>query len=224
MKIAEICKKLGYTFKDNEHLRLALTHRSIGKLNNERLEFLGDSVLNCIVGSLLFEGNDKATEGELSRLRAALVKGLTLTAIAKEFHLGDYLLLGPGELKSGGDKRDSILEGAIEAVVGAIYLDGGFEACFATVKTWYADRINQLGSAEKCKDAKTLLQEYLQGKHYDIPKYSLVETTGQAHQQTFIIRCEVPALGLALEASGASRRKAEQAVAEKILETLTHGK
>lgn len=220
--LATLSKKIGYTFKNEALLHLALSHRSVGKINNERLEFLGDSILNFIVGEKLFQQHPEAAEGDLSRMRAALVKGETLTLLAKELSLGDYLILGQGELKSGGFKRSSILAGALEAVIGAMYLDGGFDACYGCINAWFLLRVQALNSAQECKDAKTLLQEYLQAKHFEIPKYHLLETKGQAHNQTFIIECEVIELGIKLTAKGSSRRKAEQAAAEKVLKAIQH--
>lgn len=198
----------------------ALTHRSAAGANYERLEFLGDALLGFLIGEHLYNQFPAASEGELSRLRAALVKRETLAAIARERKLGDLLRLGSGELKSGGYRRDSILADTVEALIGAHYLALGTEATRGFVQELYAERLQNLPSAESLKDPKTRLQEYLQGRGLALPEYQLLETTGEAHRQSFRIACRVAARDLTVEAIGSSRRKAEQAGAEAALEAL----
>jgi ribonuclease III len=211
--------KLGYPFKDILLLQAALTHRSVRGQNNERLEFLGDSLLNFIIAEQLFQLFEAAKEGELSRLRATLVKGETLAEIAQEFNLGDYLRLGPGELKSGGFSRKSILADAFEAIIGAIYLDADFITCRAHVLNWFETRMQALHLHSE-KDPKTQLQEYLQARHLPLPKYEILAIEGQAHAQLFHIKCLVPGFAFVAKSVGSSRRKAEQLAAEKFLELL----
>ena len=177
--------ELNYRFRDPALAQLALTHRSIGKPNNERLEFLGDALLGAIVAEMLYEVHPHASEGELSRLRAQLVNGQALAVVARELDLGDGLKLGPGELKSGGFRRDSILADAFEAMVAAVYLDGGFDACRETVRGLFAERIAALRRSSK--DAKTRLQEWLQAKGLPLPQYELVASHGEDHAKTFDI-------------------------------------
>lgn len=214
--------KLNYTFNDSELLHAALTHRSVGAHNNERLEFLGDSVLNFVVASRIFHLRSDYREGQLTRLRANLVRGETLAEIARELDLGSLLKLGSGELKSGGFKRASILADAVEAIIGAVYLDGGFEAAEQTIHHLYADRFENLPSSEPVKDPKTTLQEFLQGRGLGLPEYELTDSYGEAHAKTFVIVCEIEALDSKVEAQGTSRRKAEQAAAATMLEQLEH--
>lgn len=212
--------KLKYQFNDPELLLAALTHRSVGAHNNERLEFLGDSILNFVVASRIYHLRSDYHEGQLTRLRANLVRGETLAEIAREIDLGSLLKLGSGELKSGGFKRASILADALEAVIGAVYLDGGFEAAEKTIHHLYADRFENLPASEPVKDPKTTLQEFLQGRGLGLPEYLLTDSYGEAHAKTFVIACEIDALDLKVEAQGTSRRKAEQAAAASILEQL----
>lgn len=198
---------------------LALTHRSFGKPNNERLEFLGDALLGSIIAELLFEVHPKSNEGELSRLRAQLVNGQELALVARELELGDELRLGPGELKSGGFRRDSILADAFEALIAAVYLDGGFDACRTTVRELYSERIAALRRSSK--DAKTRLQEYLQAGGWPLPNYELTGSHGEDHAKTFDVSCAInEPLSLATAASGVSRRAAEQDAAEIVLNQL----
>jgi len=211
---------LDYTFEDNGLLEQALTHRSAGNQNNERLEFLGDGVLNFIVAARLYAVFPDAPEGDLSRLRARLVRKETLASVAEEVGLGAHLVLGSGELKSGGHRRASILADALEAVVGAVYLDGGFDACEELVSRWFARRISDLPPAEELKDAKTRLQEYLQARQLQLPEYRLLTTSGADHQRRFTVSCRIPGLDLECAGVGTSRRKAEQAAAEASLERL----
>lgn len=210
-------QKLNYEFKDPELLYAALTHRSAGSSNNERLEFLGDSILNFVVASKIYQLRPKYQEGQLTRLRANLVRGITLTEIAREIELGDLLKMGSGELKSGGFKRASILADALEAVIGAVYLDGGFEAAQDTIHHLFSDRYLSLPSNEPEKDPKTTLQEILQSRGYNLPEYSLIQTLGEAHDRTFLVSCAIDPLEIQVQSKGSSRRKAEQAAAAEIL-------
>lgn len=210
--------KLGYTFKNPALLRQALTHRSHGHLNNERLEFLGDSVLNCVVSQLLFERFAKIDEGDLSRLRANLVKQQSLYEIAQRLDLSSSLLLGDGELKSGGFRRPSILGDTLEAVIGGIFLDGGFLSAQAVISALYAPVLKSVDPKTLGKDAKTLLQEHLQGRKISLPVYSVVATHGAAHNQLFEVECSIPKLEVQVLGSGGSRRAAEQAAAKLALE------
>jgi ribonuclease-3 len=211
--------KLKYRFRDPALAELALTHRSIGKPNNERLEFLGDALLGAVIAELLYEVHPKSNEGELSRLRAQLVNGQELAMVAREMALGDDLKLGPGELKSGGFRRDSILADAFEALVAAVYLDGGFDACRTTVRELFGERIAALRRSSK--DAKTRLQEYLQAGGWPLPNYELTDSHGEDHAKTFDVSCAITEpLPLTTTASGISRRAAEQDAAEIVLNQL----
>jgi ribonuclease-3 len=214
-----LVRQLQYEFHDPELLQAALTHRSVRGQNNERLEFLGDSLLNFIVAEALYDHFRYAKEGDLSRLRANLVKGDTLADIAQEFKLGDFLRLGPGELKSGGFSRKSILADALEAIIGAIYLDSNFEICRTRVLNWFESRIKEISLSLE-KDPKTRLQEYLQSKHLPLPQYEILAVEGEAHAQVFHIECRVPSLPYVTNSVGSTRRKAEQLAAEKYLQLL----
>ncbi|MCV2403840.1 ribonuclease III [Marinomonas sp. C2222] len=216
----KLSRRLGYFFADLGLLELALTHRSFGGKNNERLEFLGDSILNYIIAEDLFHRFPKAKEGELSRLRASLVKGDTLAEIAREFQLGDFLKLGAGELKSGGFRRDSILEDAVEGIIGAIFLDAGMDICRQHVLSWYKSRLDATSLKSVTKDPKTLLQEYLQAHKYSLPQYSVINIEGDPHDQTFNVHCHVDLLEEVVEGTGNSRRIAEQNAAAKALKKL----
>lgn len=218
MTPAKLQQSLGYSFTKPELLTQALTHRSFGSPHNERLEFLGDSILNCTVAALLFTKFPQTKEGDLSRFRAGLVKQETLATIATGLNLGDVLRLGEGELKSGGFRRPSILADALEAIFGAIYLDAGFDGAAAVVTRLYTDLINAVDPKSSGKDAKTALQEFLQSKHYGLPRYRLTGTHGEAHAQTFDVECEVPEMAIITRGSGASRRIAEQEAAGQALE------
>lgn len=218
--IARLQRKLAYTFSDPALLVRAVTHRSAGGRNYERLEYLGDAVLGLVIAEALFQGSPGATEGELSRLRATLVRKQTLADIARDFELGDYLKLGSGELKSGGYRRDSILADALEAVVGAIYLDGGLGPCRDWVLERFASRLETLPSAAELKDAKTRLQELLQSRHLQLPEYAVTRVHGQAHAQTFEVECRVSGQEKATHGIGRSRRLAEQKAAEEMLKAL----
>jgi len=214
--------KISHPFEDKALLKLALSHRSKGKTNNERLEFLGDSILGFLIAEVLYQRFPQASEGELSRLRAALVKKQTLADIARELSLGQLLILGSGELKSGGAKRDSILADALEAVVSAIYLDAGIMACRKEVLAWFSSRLRRLQTDEAMlgKDAKTRLQEYLQSKQLALPEYVVSELKGKDHEQQFTVSCKVSLLDKTIQGHGTSRREAEQQVAAAILEKL----
>lgn len=212
--------KLGYQFKKIALLEQALTHRSASSVHNERLEFLGDSILNFTIGEALYHQFPKAAEGDLSRMRATLVREQTLAQIALEFALGDYLKLGPGELKSGGYRRSSILSDCVEAIIGAIHLDNGIETAQHVILTWYQQRLAEIQPGDSQKDPKTRLQEYLQGIRQPLPNYTVVDIRGEAHNQTFKVTCQIQQLEEVFEGIGSSRRKAEQAAAEKILAVL----
>ncbi len=212
--LAGLVRRVGHTFQSEALLQQALTHRSHSSLNNERLEFLGDSVLNCVVAQLLYTQFPKLPEGDLSRLRAYLVKEATLSGIAASLGLGDHIRLGEGELKSGGWRRPSILADALEAVIGAVFLDAGFERAQAVVTQFYAPLLDGLDPKAIGKDPKTLLQEYLQGRKLALPEYLLIATEGEAHCQTFRVECRIPALQIVAQGEGGSRRIAEQQAAE----------
>lgn len=213
-------QKLSYQFQNKHLLKDALRHRSAKGNNNERLEFLGDSVLNFIITAALYEKHPYAKEGALSRLRASLVKGETLANIAQEFDLGNYVELGPSELRSGAFTRKSILADTLEAIVGAIYLDGGIEACKECVLHWFFDRLNEPLNEQSQKDPKTRLQEYLQANQLSLPHYTILKIEGLAHHQIFHINCQVQNLDLTAEGSGPNRRMAEQQAATIFLELL----
>jgi len=211
----------GYTCRDASLLEAALTHRGAGSAHNERLEFLGDAILNCVVAQLVFREFASATEGDLSRFRASLVSGESLAVIAAEIDLGSQLRLGSGELKSGGFRRKSILADALEALFGAIYLDGGFGAAEQVIERLFAPRLDRLPSAAELKDPKTRLQEALQAKGLPLPVYTVESTSGEAHNQQFEVSCSVAVLKLKAVASGPGRRRAEQAAASQVLEALS---
>ncbi len=213
-------KALGHTLAQPALLQQALTHRSHSSPHNERLEFLGDSVLNCAIATLLYRRFAAIREGDLSRLRANLVRQETLAEIADELTLGDYLRLGEGELKSGGFRRPSILADALEAIIGAIYLDAGFVAAQQTIERLYQSRIEQIDPRAAGKDAKTTLQELLQARRLPVPQYDLLATRGEAHAQEFEVTCTVAAIDLQVRGSGASRRSAEQQAAQAALEKM----
>ncbi|CAG9238975.1 Ribonuclease III [Paraburkholderia sabiae] len=209
-----------YEFRNAELLRQALTHRSHSATHNERLEFLGDSVLNCAVAALLFQRFGKLDEGDLSRVRANLVKQQSLYEIAQALNISEGLRLGEGELRSGGFRRPSILADTLEAILGAIFLDGGFDAAQTVIKRLYVPILDHIDPRTLGKDAKTLLQEYLQGHKIPLPTYTVVATHGAAHNQQFEVECTVPKLDVKVSGSGASRRAAEQAAAKKALDEV----
>lgn len=211
---------IGYEFAKRSLLELAVTHRSFGQLNNERLEFLGDSVLNFVVAENLYNLFPAASEGELSRFRARFVRQETLAEIARHLGLGQFLNLGSGELRAGGSDRPSILADALEALIGAVYLDGGFECARDVALRLISPLIADWDSTESIKDPKTQLQEALQGRRIPLPEYRLVAVTGPAHAQEFHVLCLVERLGLEAAGTGASRRMAEQVAAAKLLEAM----
>ncbi len=210
----------GYVFVEPKLVFAALTHRSAGAVHNERLEFLGDSVLNCSVARLLYDAHPEADEGVLSRLRATLVNEDTLAQIARQLGLGEHLRLGPGELKSGGFRRASILADTLEAILGAIFLDSGFDTAAAVVGRLMASRLAALPAADLLKDPKTRLQEALQARGLALPVYTLTAVVGDAHAQNFTVSCDVPTFGLTAVGEGGSRRRAEQLAASKLFELL----
>ncbi len=218
--INKLQRDLQYQFGDLQLLNLALTHRSANKKHNERLEFLGDSILNLTIAQALYHQFPDCNEGELSRMRATLVREQTLVNLAQRFHLSDYLVLGSGELKSGGFRRDSILADAVEAIIGAISLDKNLQTATEVIKNWYQNLLLAIKPGEEQKDPKTRLQEFLQGKRIPLPDYNLIEVKGKSHDQTFIVECEVPFLKRKASASGTSRRKAEQAAAQLVLQQI----
>jgi len=209
---------LGHSFRRAELLRQALTHRSFGADHNERLEFIGDAVLDCAIALTLYRRYPQIPEGELSRLRANLVNKDTLHRLAHGLGLGDEVRLGEGELRSGGAARPSILADALEAIFGAICVDGGFDAAHAAIGRVYADELAGVDPAGMAKDPKTRLQEWLQGRRLPIPEYTIVTVSGEAHLQTFDVVCRIPALGIAAAGSGANRRAAEQVAAARAYE------
>ena len=211
---------LGYQYQDAGLLQQALTHRSAYFKHNERLEFLGDSVLGFIISDALFCKFPEVPEGDLSRMRATLVKGLTLAEIAREFELSECLILGPGELKSGGFRRESILADTVEALIGAMYLDSDIEKTRERVLAWYESRLAVIKPGIDQKDAKTQLQEWLQGRKQALPLYQVEEVKGEAHNQEFTIHCVIEGLEQPVTGKGTSRRKAEQEAAQKALEQL----
>lgn len=218
MSLANLESRLDYRFGNPALLEQALTHRSHGARHNERLEFLGDSVLNFVVAAMLFERYGKLDEGDLSRLRANLVKQASLADVAQRLELSQYLRLGEGELKSGGFRRPSILADAVEAIFGAVYLDGGFEAARKVIVRQYQPVMATVDPKTLGKDAKTLLQEFLQGRKLPLPVYTVVATHGAAHSQQFEVECAIPAFEIKVVAPGASRRAAEQSAAKLALE------
>jgi ribonuclease III len=218
--LAELERLLGHRFATPELARQALTHRSFGTPHNERLEFLGDSLLNCAVATLLYERFPALPEGDLSRLRAALVNQSSLSQTAQGLGLGERLRLGEGELKSGGFRRPSILADALEALLGAVYLDAGFEALRKTVGVVLAERLDRAEKTPVDKDPKTELQEHLQGRRLQLPRYAVMRTEGEAHDQLFTVECRVDDLALNATGTGASRRAAEQAAAAGVLAKL----
>lgn len=218
--LARLERKLGYQFKDQELMLLALTHRSYAGRNNERLEFLGDAILNFVAGEALFNHFPQAREGRLSRLRARLVKGETLAVLARGFELGDHLRLGSGELKSGGYRRESILADTLEALIGAIYLDAGMDVARERVIAWLANELQGLTLVDTNKDPKTRLQEFLQSRACELPRYEVVDIQGEPHCRTFFVECQVALLNDKTHGQGASRRIAEQVAAAAALIAL----
>jgi ribonuclease-3 len=220
MSLSQLESRLHYQFRNAELLRQAMTHRSHSATHNERLEFLGDSVLNCVVAALLFKRFADLDEGDLSRVRANLVKQQSLYEIAQALSIADFLRLGEGELKSGGFRRPSILADTLEAIFGAVHVDGGFELAAQVIERLYIPILDHIDPRTLGKDAKTLLQEYLQGHKLPLPQYAVVATHGAAHNQQFEVECTVPKLEIKVSGTGASRRAAEQAAAKKALDEV----
>ncbi|MGP1931205.1 MAG: ribonuclease III [Arsenophonus sp. ET-YP4-MAG3] len=219
-EIKQLQYKLGYTFKQIEFLKQALTHRSASSNHNERLEFLGDSILSFVIANDLYHRFPKVNEGDMSRMRATLVRGNTLAELAQEFDLGECLYLGPGELKNGGFFRESILADTIEALISSIFLDSNIQTTEKIILAWYSSRLIEINPGYKQKDPKTRLQEYLQGSYLPLPNYLIVQVRGEAHDQEFIIHCKVSGIKKPVEGIGSNRRKAEQAAAKQILKIL----
>ena len=215
--INKLQRKLGYTFSQAELLQQALTHRSASSKHNERLEFLGDSILSYVIANALYQRFPRVDEGDMSRMRATLVRGNTLAEMAREFELGECLRLGPGELKSGGFRRESILADAVEALIGGIFLDSDIQQIEKLILNWYQSRLEAISPGDKQKDPKPRLQEFLQGRHLPLPSYLVVQVRGEAHDQEFTIHCQVSGMDEAVVGVGSSRRKAEQAAAEQAL-------
>ena len=209
-----LCRQLGYDFKDPRLLQQALTHRSYSPEHNERLEFLGDSILGCVIARHLYASFPQLSEGELSRLRSNLVKEETLVILARQLRLGDHLRLGEGERKSAGFRRPSILADAVESLFGAVFLDGGFAAAEKVVLELFVPYLEKADLQTLGKDAKTMLQEYLQGRHIALPTYAVVATQGAAHEQSFQVECVIPSLNITAHGEGSSRRNAEQQAAQ----------
>jgi len=220
ISLNRLSKKIGYSFSQPELLVQALTHRSAKGQHNERLEFLGDSILGFVIAKALFDKFPKHNEGDLTRMRSSLVKGVTLAEIGRDFNLGEYLILGPGELKSGGHRRESILEDAIEAIIGAVYLDSNISQCKQLILSWFAQRLDAIKPGNEQKDPKTRLQEYLQGRKIPLPEYEVIEVTGQSHNQQFTVKCITSVINTEVIATGTSRRKAEQSAAQQVLDLI----
>jgi ribonuclease III len=222
MKYAALCEQLGYLFLQPQLLQRALTHRSFSATHNERLEFLGDGVLNCAIAKYLYATYPDLPEGDLSRLRSNLVNQQTLAILAQRLNLGEQLLLGEGERKSAGFRRPSILADALEALFGAVLLDADFAAAEKVILGLYMPFIAQTDPQSLGKDAKTLLQEHLQGCKLPLPQYTVIEIKGEAHAQTFVVSCKIAQLGLTTHGEGASRRIAEQVAAELAYQQIKH--
>ena len=220
-KLSRLEQKLGYPFQNKDLLVRAITHRSAGSRHNERLEFLGDSILSLVIAEVLYHRFPNVSEGDMSRMRATLVREKTLAELAREFALGDYLILGPGELKSGGYRRESILADTVEALIGAIYLDSDLDGIRTLMLNWYNERLGSIRPGVEQKDPKTRLQEFLQGRRRPLPTYAVTDVKGEAHNQQFTVECAIDDIEAAFVGVGSSRRKAEQAAAERALEQLT---
>ena len=218
--LARVEVSLDYAFTNKSLLTTALTHRSLGEDNNERLEYLGDALLGFIIAETLYQCYPKASEGDLTRLRATLVKGDTLARIARYLQLGDFLILGSGELKSGGWRRTSILANSLEAIIGAIYLDAGFDTCRNKVLAMFSEVIRETTLDTLIKDPKTRLQEYLQSRQQHLPEYNVIMERGEAHARIFTVECIIPDLKIAVQAEGQNKRSAEQSAAQLALAQL----
>lgn len=220
MSLNQLEIRIGHTFQSPELITMALTHRSFSADNNERLEFLGDAILSHVISEDLFNRFPEAREGQMSRIRAQLVKGVTLAELAREFAIGPHLRLGVGEKKNGGSERESILADSVEAIIGAIHLDAGFEKAKSCILNWFAARLDTLSLDQKVKDPKSRLQELLQSKGLSLPDYHVVKVSGAEHQQQFVMGCHIEKLELDTQGSGSNRKKAEQEAAEKMLVLL----
>lgn len=218
-----LCRAIGYEFKNGGLLKIALTHRSVGPVNNERLEFLGDSILGFVISDWLFDNFPDVDEGQLSRLRASLVKGDSLAEIGRKLNLGKYLWLGPGELRSGGQSRGSILADTIEAIFAAVYFDGGYYASRQLILNLFEEKLVSINTIAQLKDPKTLLQEYLQARKCELPIYTVIGITGEPHDQLFTVTCEVKPFLINKQGEGCSRRKAEQHAADLCMRHLENG-
>lgn len=216
-KLGALMRKIGHDFSDSSLLRLALTHRSKGSNNYERLEFLGDSILGFVVADWLYHNYSNLAEGKLSRMRSSLVRKETLAIVAREVGLSDYLILGEGELKSGGFNRASILSDTVESIIGALYLDGGFSVASEFIHTHFKAQFAGISEQSTFKDAKSKLQEAMQKQAYCLPQYDIINTQGEQHEQTFTVECELADLNIRAEATAKSRRSAEQEAAERAL-------
>jgi ribonuclease-3 len=216
----QLQQRLQYEFANLELLELALSHRSSGRINNERLEFLGDSVLSLVITDFLYHRFPEVREGDLSRMRASLVRAESLSEVAKTLELGNEILLGQGEMKSGGHRRDSILGDTVEALIGAVYLDSDIESARTCILRWFAGLLIAIEEVKPVKDAKTSLQEFLQQRGHSLPEYRVIDTGGEAHNRQFTVSCKIDLLDREFTATATSRRKAEQLVAEKFLATL----
>ena len=219
-RYARLSQRLGYQFNNVELLQQALTHRSAAKQHNERLEFLGDAVLGMVVAQALFKRFPTVPEGKLTRMRSTLVKGDTLAELGREADVGELLKLGPGELKSGGHRRSSIIADAMEAILGAIYLEAGLDTTAEVILRLWQSRIDKLDPNEHPKDAKTRLQEFLQSRKLPLPVYEVIDISGKDHDQPFVVHCQIESLGKPMKGTGTSRRKAEQHAARNALEKL----
>lgn len=223
-KFKKLFKAIAYDFADQALIEQALTHRSAAKNHNERLEFLGDAVLGMVIAEALFEKFPKQPEGKLTRMRASLVNKDALAKIGKRLELGELVVLGSGEMKSGGHRRESILADCVEAILGAIYLDSGFDDARATIYKLYGEQLAQLDPDVQIKDSKTQLQEYLQSRKNPLPEYEVINISGKDHAQTFDVECRLETLGFTTNGRGRSRRIAEQKAAKAALEQLQNGK
>ncbi|HTN93402.1 MAG TPA: ribonuclease III [Gallionella sp.] len=224
MRSSALCGKLGHVFRQPKLLERALTHRSYAAEHNERLEFLGDAILGCVIARHLYDSYPQLSEGDLSRLRSNLVREETLASLALKIDLGSHLKLGEGELRSGGARRPSILADALEALIGAVMLDADFAASEQVVLKLFVPYLEEMDVQNLGKDAKTLLQEFLQGKHMPLPNYNVIATQGEAHAQSFEVECDLPSLGISARGSGSSRRNAEQQAAQAAYRRLTAAK
>lgn len=213
---------LNYQFSDNKLLENALSHRSFSSVNNERIEFLGDSILNMVIALELFHRFPNHQEGELTRMRAKLVRGDTLAELAREFELGRFIKMSVSELKSGGSERDSILADTIEAIIGAVYLDAGFEVSQQCIAKWFGSRLDHPELISQLKDPKTELQEFLQSRQMELPEYIIEEITGEAHDQIFKVSCQIKGVPIATFGVDTTRRRAEKKAAEKMFEKIRH--